>query len=161
MKLKQVLCPEKVTGRLGEIMQESAKTAFSFIRSNYEKLSLAPNIQEKFDVHIHAADGATPKDGPSAGVALTIATISALTERPVRSDIAMTGEITLRGRILPIGGLKEKCIAALRNNITTIIIPKANEKDLQDMPAYLKDKITFKLVSNLDEVIDFALLPVK
>ena len=148
-----------LTGRLGEIMQESAKTAFSFIRSNHEKLSLAPNIQEKYDVHIHAADGATPKDGPSAGVALTIATISALTGRPVRSDIAMTGEITLRGRILPIGGLKEKCIAALRNNIATVIIPKGNEKDLQDIPDYLKDKITFKMVNNLDEVIDFALLP--
>lgn len=147
-----------LTGRLGEIMQESAKTAFSYTRSNYERLGLPPDIQEKFDVHIHAADGATPKDGPSAGIALTLAIISAFTNRPARADIAMTGEITLRGRILPIGGLKEKCIAALRNDIYQIIIPKANEKDIKDLPDYIKEKIDFKPVSNLDEVIDFALL---
>jgi ATP-dependent Lon protease len=148
-----------LTGRLGEVMQESAKTAFSYTRSNYEKLDLPSNIQELYDVHIHAADGATPKDGPSAGIALTLAIISALTNRPIRSDIAMTGEITLRGRILPIGGLKEKCIAALRNDIKKIIIPKANEKDLPDLPDYIRNKIDFKAVDNLDEVINFALLP--
>ena len=139
-------------------MQESAKTAFSYTRSNYQKLQLPDNIQDKFDVHIHAADGATPKDGPSAGIALTLAVISALTNRPVRADIAMTGEITLRGRVLPIGGLKEKCIAALRNNIYTVIIPRGNEKDIQELPDYIKDKIQFKVVDNLGEVIDFALL---
>ncbi|OGI23631.1 MAG: endopeptidase La [Candidatus Melainabacteria bacterium RIFOXYA12_FULL_32_12] len=148
-----------LTGRLGEVMQESAKTAFSYTRSNYERLNLPPDIQEKYDLHIHAADGATPKDGPSAGIALTLALISALTKRPVRSDIAMTGEITLRGRILPIGGLKEKCIAALRNDIHTVIIPKANEKDIPDLPDYIRDKIEFKSVNNLDEVVDYALLP--
>lgn len=148
-----------LTGRLGEVMQESAKTAFSLARSNHEKLGLPSDIQEKYDIHIHAADGATPKDGPSAGIALALAIISSLTRRCVRSDVAMTGEITLRGRILPIGGLKEKCIAALRNNITNVIIPKANEKDLADIPDYVKDKITFKIVECFDEVIDYALLP--
>ena len=147
-----------LTGRLGEIMKESAQTAFGYTRSNYEKLKLASNLQEKYDVHIHAPDGATPKDGPSAGIALTLSMISAFTKRPVRSDIAMTGEITLRGRILPIGGLKEKCIAALRNGIKNIIIPKANEKDLEEFPDYLKDKINFKIVENFDEVLEYALL---
>jgi len=148
-----------LTGRLGEVMQESAKTAFSYTRSNYEKLNLPSNIQELYDVHIHAADGATPKDGPSAGIALTLAIISTLTNRPVRSDIAMTGEITLRGRILPIGGLKEKCIAALRSDIKTIIIPKGNEKDIPELPENVRSKLDFKIVSKLDEVIDYALLP--
>lgn len=147
-----------LTGRLGEIMQESAKIAFSYTRSNHQKLNISDNIQDKFDIHIHAADGATPKDGPSAGIALTLAVISAFTNRPVRSDIAMTGEITLRGRILAIGGLKEKCIAALRNNINTVIIPKANEKDLQELPDYIRNKIEFKSVDNLEQVINFALL---
>lgn len=147
-----------LTGRLGEIMKESAETAFGYTRSNYDTLGLPSDIQEKYDVHIHAPDGATPKDGPSAGIALTLAVISAFTKHPVRSDIAMTGEITLRGRILPIGGLKEKCIAALRSGITNVIIPKANEKDLQEFPDYLKDKINFKIVENFDEVLDYALL---
>lgn len=147
-----------LTGRLGEVMQESAKAAFSYVRSNHKKLDLPADIQEKNDIHIHAADGATPKDGPSAGIGLTLAIISAFTGRPVRSDLAMTGEITLRGNVLPIGGLKEKCIAALRNNITNVIIPKGNEKDLADMPDYIKDKIQFKIVERMDEVIDFALL---
>ncbi|HBG48848.1 MAG TPA: endopeptidase La, partial [Cyanobacteria bacterium UBA9971] len=147
-----------LTGRLGEIMKESAQTAFSYARSNYEKLGLASNLQEKYDVHIHAPDGATSKEGPSAGIALTLAMISAFTKRPVRSDIAMTGEITLRGRILPIGGLKEKCIAALRSGIKNVIIPKANEKDLEEFPDYLKDKIDFKAVENFDEVLEYALL---
>ncbi len=147
-----------LTGRLGEIMQESAKTALSYARSNYEKLNIPPDVQEKYDIHIHAADGATPKDGPSAGIALTLAIISAITHRPIRSDVAMTGEITLRGRILPIGGLREKCIAALRSEICNVIIPKANEKDLQDLPDYIKEKLNFKIVSSMEEVIDFALL---
>lgn len=147
-----------LTGRLGEIMKESAQTAFGYTRSNYEKLKLPSNLQEKYDVHIHAPDGATPKDGPSAGIALTLAVISAFTNRPVRSDIAMTGEITLRGRILPIGGLKEKCIAALRSGIKNVIIPKANEKDLEEFPDYLKEKIDFKAVENFDEVLEYALL---
>ncbi len=147
-----------LTGRLGEIMQESAKTALSYARSNYKKLNIPPDIQEKYDIHIHAADGATPKDGPSAGIALTLAIISAITHRPIRSDVAMTGEITLRGRVLPIGGLREKCIAALRSEIYNVIIPKANKKDLQDLPDYIKEKLNFKIVSSMEEVIDFALL---
>jgi len=147
-----------LTGRLGEIMKESAQTAFSYTRSNYKKLKLPSDLQEKYDAHIHAPDGATSKEGPSAGIALTLAMISAFTKRPIRSDIAMTGEITLRGRILPIGGLKEKCIAALRNGISNVIIPKANEKDLAEFPDYLKDKINFKIVENFDEVLEYALL---
>lgn len=147
-----------LTGRLGDVMKESAQTAFGYTRSNHAKLNLPEDIQEKYDVHIHAPDGATPKDGPSAGIALTLAMISAFTNCPVRSDIAMTGEITLRGRILPIGGLKEKCIAALRNGITNVIIPKANEKDVQEFPDYLKDKINFQCVENISEVLDAALL---
>ncbi|MEI8390272.1 MAG: endopeptidase La [bacterium] len=146
-----------LTGRLGEIMKESAQTAFSYTRSNYEKLKLPPNLQEKYDIHIHAPDGATSKEGPSAGIALTLAMISAFTKRPVRSDIAMTGEITLRGRILQIGGLKEKCIAALRSGINNVIIPKANEKELEEFPDYLKGKINFKIVENFDEVLEYAL----
>jgi ATP-dependent Lon protease len=138
-------------------MQESAKTAFSYARSRYKELNLPPDIQEKYDVHIHAADGATPKDGPSAGTALAISLISVLTKRPVRADTAMTGEITLRGRVLPIGGLKEKSIAALRNGIKIIIIPKGNEKDIQEFPDYIKNKIDYKPIKNLDEIIDFML----
>lgn len=145
-----------LTGRLGDVMQESAKTALSYARSNYEKLGIAEDFIEKHDLHIHAADGATPKDGPSAGIALTLAIISAITNKPIRGDIAMTGEITLRGRVLPIGGLKEKCIASLRNNIFNVIIPKGNKKDLEEIPDYIKDKINFKIVENMDEVLDFV-----
>ncbi len=147
-----------LTGRLGEVMKESAQTGFSYIRSNYDRLGLSEDIQDKYDVHIHAPEGATPKEGPSAGIALTLAMISAFTKRPVRSDTAMTGEITLRGRVLSIGGLKEKCIAALRNGITDIIIPKMNEKDIIEFPDYLKNQINFKLVEDFNEVLDCALL---
>ncbi|MEI7474195.1 MAG: endopeptidase La [bacterium] len=144
-----------LTGRLGDVMQESAKTALSYARSNYQKYDIPEDFVEKHDLHIHAADGATPKDGPSAGIALTSGIISAITNKPIRGDVAMTGEITLRGRVLPIGGLKEKCIAALRNNITNIIIPKGNKKDLDDIPDYVKEKINFKIVENMDEVIEY------
>lgn len=150
-----------LTGRLGEIMKESAQTGFSYIRSNYDKLEIDEDIQEKYDVHIHAPEGATPKEGPSAGIALALAMISAFTKRPVRSDIAMTGEITLRGRVLSIGGLKEKCIAALRSGIENIIVPKANEKDLKDFPDYIKDQINFIFVENFEEVLENALLEEK
>ncbi len=150
-----------LTGRLGEIMKESAQTGFSYIRSNYDRLNLDEDIQEKYDVHIHAPEGATPKEGPSAGIALTLAMISAFTKQPVRSDVAMTGEITLRGRVLTIGGLKEKCIAALRSGITNIIVPKSNEKDLMDFPDYVKDQINFVFVENFNEVLDYALLEEK
>ncbi len=147
-----------LTGRLGEIMKESAQTGFSYIRSNHDELELEEDIQEKYDVHIHAPEGATPKEGPSAGIALTLAMISAFTKQPVRSDVAMTGEITLRGRVLAIGGLKEKCIAALRSGIANIIVPKANEKDLTDFPDYIKDQINFNFVETFDEVLEIALM---
>jgi len=150
-----------LTGRLGEVMKESAQTGFSYIRSHYEDLGLEKDIQEHYDVHIHAPEGATPKEGPSAGIALALAMTSAFTKRPVRSDIAMTGEITLRGRVLSIGGLKEKCIAALRSGITNVIAPKANEKDLIDFPDYIKEKIDFIFVENFEEVLEIALLEKK
>ncbi len=150
-----------LTGRLGEIMKESAQTGFSYIRSNFDDFGLDENFQEQCDIHIHAPEGATPKEGPSAGIALTLAMISALTDRPVKPDIAMTGEITLRGRVLAIGGLKEKCIAALRTGITNILVPKANEKDLSDFPDYIKDQTNFIFVENFSEVLDYALLEAK
>ena len=147
-----------LTGRLGEVMKESAQAGLSYIRSNYDKFGLPEDFYEKYDIHIHAPEGATPKEGPSAGIALTLAMVSALSKRPVRSDIAMTGEITLRGRVLAIGGLKEKCIAALRSGITNVIIPKVNEKDLGEFSDYLKNQINFKFAETFDEVLDFALL---
>lgn len=162
LDLEATIMPGKgklnLTGRLGEVMQESAKLAFSYVRSNYKALNLSDDIQDKYDIHLHAPDGATPKDGPSAGIALTIAMISAFTHRAVKEDVAMTGEITLRGRVLPIGGLKEKSIAALRNNIKTVIIPKANEKDLEEFPDYLKENIEFKPVDNIEQVINYILI---
>ncbi|MFA6989359.1 MAG: endopeptidase La [Candidatus Gastranaerophilaceae bacterium] len=149
-----------MTGRLGEIMQESAQIALSYARSNYSKFNLPNNIQEKYDFHIHATDAATPKDGPSAGIALAIAIISAISKRPVRLDVAMTGELTLHGKIMPIGGLKEKSIAAIRNNIKTVYIPAGNKKDLEEIPDYVKNKLEYKPVEDLFEVIDKVLLPV-
>jgi len=148
----------KLTGRLGEVMKESAETAFGYIRSNYKTLGIQPDIQNKFDVHIHAPDGSTPKEGPSAGVGLTIAMISAFTNCPVKSSIGMTGEITLRGRILPIGGLKQKCIAALRNGLSNLIIPLANKKDLDEFPDYLKEKLNYNFVGDISEAVEIALL---
>jgi ATP-dependent Lon protease len=148
-----------MTGRLGEVMKESAKIALSYARSNYAKFGLPDNVQDKYDFHIHATDGATPKDGPSAGIALATALISALTKRPVRLDVAMTGELTLRGKVLPIGGLKEKSIAALRNNIKIIYIPAGNKKDIEEIPDYVKNKLEYKPVEDLSEVINEVLLP--
>jgi ATP-dependent Lon protease len=149
-----------LTGQLGEVMKESGQAALSYARSRAELLKLPAdyaNFYEKLDIHIHVPAGATPKDGPSAGVTMTTALISALTKIPVRRDVAMTGEITLRGKVLPIGGLKEKAIAALRARVKKVIIPEANKKDLVDIPAKVKRRLKFVPVTDVDEVLAEAL----
>jgi ATP-dependent Lon protease len=147
----------QVTGRLGEVMQESANAAMSYVRSRGKQLGLARDFYSKVDIHIHLPEGATPKDGPSAGITIATAIASALTRVPIRADVAMTGEITLRGRVLPIGGLKEKMIAAHRGGIRTVIVPKENEKDLKEIPAQIKRTMKLVLVEHMDEVLAAAL----
>jgi len=147
----------QVTGRLGEVMQESAGAAMSYIRSRAKQLGLKRDFYTKVDVHVHVPEGGTPKDGPSAGITLATTIASALTRVPVRSNIAMTGEITLRGRVLPIGGLKEKLIAAQRGGVDTVIVPKENEKDLKDLPTVIKKSLRIILVEHMDEVLAEAL----
>lgn len=147
----------ELTGHLGDIMKESAKAAISYIRSKAELLGISPDFYNKSDIHIHIPEGATPKDGPSAGITLLTAIVSALTEIPANHQVAMTGEITLRGRVLAIGGLKEKVYAANREGIETIIIPKQNEKDLEEIPDNIKEKINFVLVETADEVLKITL----
>lgn len=146
-----------LTGQLGDVMQESARAAMSYARANLTNLGIADNLFETVDIHIHVPSGATPKDGPSAGIAMAAALISALTHRPVNKSIAMTGEITLRGRVLPVGGLREKALGALRAGIKTIIIPFKNKHDLVEVPPSVKRKIKFITVKNMDEVLDLAL----
>ena len=138
-------------------MKESAKAAFTWTRSHYKELGLKPDFAGKLDVHIHVPEGAVPKDGPSAGVAITTALVSALTKIPVKRNVGMTGEITLRGRVLEIGGVKEKIIAGHRAGLTTIILPKENKKDMEDIPANIKKDIKFVFADNLDPVLSQAL----
>ncbi|HEX6834470.1 MAG TPA: endopeptidase La, partial [Rudaea sp.] len=145
------------TGQLGDVMQESIQAALSVVRSRADKLGIDPEFHQKFDLHIHVPEGATPKDGPSAGIAMCTALVSAIAKVPVRSEVAMTGEITLRGRVLPIGGLKEKLLAAHRGGIETVIIPEENEKDLAEIPKNVTDSLTIKPVRWIDEVLDIAL----
>jgi ATP-dependent Lon protease len=147
-----------ITGKLGEVMQESAQAAMTYVRSRAQILGLQRNFYQEVDIHIHVPEGAIPKDGPSAGITMATAVISALTGRPVRKDTAMTGEITLRGRVLPIGGLKEKLLAARRGDIKRVIIPKENEKDLLEIPKEVTDGMIVKPVTHMDEVISLALL---
>lgn len=147
----------KQTGKLGEVMKESIETAYSVVRSHAEKLGIKPEVFEKTDIHVHVPEGATPKDGPSAGIAMYTTLVSVLTKIPVRKDVAMTGEITLQGRVLPIGGLKEKLLSALRGGIKTVIIPKDNEKDLAEIPDNVKTGLKIIPVANADEVLDIAL----
>lgn len=147
-----------LTGKLGDVMKESAQAAFSYIRSKSEELSIDPGFNEENDIHIHVPEGAIPKDGPSAGITMATALISALTGRAVRKEVGMTGEITLRGRVLPIGGLKEKAMSAHRAGLTHIIMPKDNERDLDDIPASVRKDLTFIPVSHLDEVLKEALV---
>ncbi len=148
-----------VTGQIGEVMQESARAALSYARSYFDKIGIQPATFENLDIHIHVPAGAIPKDGPSAGIAMATALISAVSQRPVDSEVAMTGEITLRGRVLPIGGLKEKALGALRSGIKTVIIPAKNKKELAELPAVIKRKLKFIPVMNMEEVLDKTLLP--
>ncbi|MDF0726734.1 endopeptidase La [Cytobacillus sp. S13-E01] len=147
-----------LTGKLGDVMKESAQAAFSYIRSRASELKIDPEFNEKNDIHLHVPEGAVPKDGPSAGITIATALISALTGRAVRKEVGMTGEITLRGRVLPIGGLKEKSLSANRAGLTKVIIPKDNERDIDDIPESVRKELEFVLVSHLDEVLEHALV---
>jgi len=147
----------RLTGTLGDVMKESAQAAVTYARSRSEPLGLAPQFHEKIDVHIHIPEGATPKDGPSAGITIAVALISALTDTPSRADVAMTGEITLRGRVLGVGGVKEKAVAALRSGIRTVILPASNASDLELLPREVLEQVRFVLVKSMDEVMEAAL----
>ncbi|WEZ09359.1 endopeptidase La [Priestia flexa] len=147
-----------LTGKLGDVMKESAQAAFSYIRSKAEELGIDEKFHEKYDIHIHVPEGAVPKDGPSAGITIATALTSALTGRPVRREVGMTGEITLRGRVLPIGGLKEKSLSAHRAGLTKILIPQDNERDIEDIPDSVQEQLDIVLVSHLDQVLEHALV---
>ncbi len=147
-----------LTGQMGDVMQESAKAAMSYIRSRAESLGLDKDFYEKIDIHIHVPEGAIPKDGPSAGIAMATALVSALTKMPVRNDVTMTGEITLRGRVLPVGGVKEKMLAAHRAGIKYMLMPTENRRDLSDIPRNVKRKVEVKMVEHMDEVLEYALV---
>jgi len=146
-----------LTGKLGDVMQESAQAAMSYVRSKADEFHIPKNFNRTTDVHIHIPEGAIPKDGPSAGITLASALVSALARRPIRKDVAMTGEITLRGKVLPIGGVKEKVLAAHRSGLKTIIVPRENEKDLADIPKNVLDALDVYMVESMDEVLKIAL----
>jgi len=161
--IEVVLLPGKgnltITGKLGDVMMESARAAVSYVRSRAHKLGLEREFYQKIDIHIHVPEGAIPKDGPSAGITIATALTSSLTGIPVRKDVAMTGEVTLRGKVLPIGGLKEKLLAAHRGHITTVVLPKENEKDYRDLdlPRSVLREIRVVFVEHVDEVLEQAL----
>jgi ATP-dependent Lon protease len=147
-----------MTGKLGDVMKESAHAAMSFVRSRAISLDVASDFYQNFDFHLHVPEGAIPKDGPSAGVAMATAMVSVLTRTPVRADVAMTGEITLRGKVLPVGGIKEKVLAAHRAGIRTVILPARNERDVEDVPEDLRRQLAFIFVDDADEVLRHALV---
>ena len=149
-----------LTGKLGDVMKESARAAISYIRSNSENYGLENNVFETTDIHVHVPEGATPKDGPSAGITMATAILSAFTQKPVKKSVAMTGEITLRGKVLPIGGLKEKALAAYRIGIQDVIIPAENKKDLEDIPETVRSRINFIPVTEVDAVFKNAIVGV-
>jgi len=161
LTVEAVVLPGKgktiTTGKLGDVMQESVQAAMSVVRSRAARLGIAEDFYEKKDIHIHLPEGATPKDGPSAGIALTTALVSVLTGIPARADVAMTGEITLRGEVLPIGGLKEKLLAAHRGGIKTVLIPESNVKDLVEIPENIKNQLNIHPVKWIDQVLEYAL----
>ena len=158
-KMKGKGNPPLLTGQLGDVMKESAQAAWSYIRSKAQDFNIADEVFEKQDVHVHVPHGAIPKDGPSAGITMLVALVSLLTDRPVRNDVAMTGEITLRGLVLPVGGIKEKVLAARRAGITNLILPKMNEKDLEEVPESIKENMHFKFIERVDEAIDACMGP--
>jgi ATP-dependent Lon protease len=147
----------ELTGNLGDVMIESARAALSYIRANAVRLGVAPDFYKTKDIHVHFPAGAVPKDGPSAGVTVTTAIVSALTNTPVRRDVAMTGEVSIRGRVLPIGGLKEKTMAALRYGVSTVVIPEDNRRDLEEIDPLVRKSLNFVCVSSVDAVLDVAL----
>jgi ATP-dependent Lon protease len=146
-----------LTGKLGDVMQESARAALSYLRSRADALDIDPDFNEDTDIHIHVPEGAIPKDGPSAGITMATALVSAISRRAVRRDVAMTGEITLRGKVLPVGGIKDKALAAYRAGIHEVILPNQNEKDLEEIPAEIRDTMQLHLVDSMDEVLRIAL----
>ena len=147
-----------LTGQLGDVMQESAKAGISYIRSVADKLGIEADFYKKYDLHVHIPEGAVPKDGPSAGVTMCTAVISTLTNTPVRRDVAMTGEITLRGKVLPVGGIREKVLAAHRAGIKKVLLPKENEPDIAEIPAAVRKQMEFVLISDVSQALDEALV---
>ena len=146
------------TGQLGDVMQESAKAGISYIRSVSDKLGIEKDFYKTYDIHIHVPEGAVPKDGPSAGVTMCTAVISTLTKTPVRRDVAMTGEISLRGKVMPVGGIREKVLAAHRAGIKKILLPRENERDIDDIPQTVRKQLEFVLIDHVDQALEEALV---